>query len=68
MTVAAIFGVLRIHDIVEVREYTIIGINRIYHLPPMQTGKSHPKGKRIMSKTRFAEYPALSADPITFIT
>ena len=29
----------------------------------MQTEKSQPKGERIMSETRFTEFPALSVDP-----
>ena len=29
----------------------------------MQTEKSQPEGSRIMPKTKFTEFPALSADP-----
>ena len=37
--------------------------NRIYHRSAMQTEKSQSKSKRIMSETRFTEFPALSVDP-----
>ena len=38
-------------------------INRICHRSLMQTEDSQPMVKRIMPKTRFTEFPALSVDP-----
>ena len=38
------------------------GINRIDHRSPMQTEKSQPEGERVMSETRFTEFPAYSVD------
>ena len=43
--------------------YTNKLTNTTYHRCPMQTEKSLPKGKRIMPKTRFTEFSALSVDP-----
>ena len=37
--------------------------NRIYYQSLMQTKKSQPEGKRIMSEKRFTEFLALSVDP-----
>ena len=37
--------------------------NRILYRLPMQNEKSKPEGKRIMRKTSFTEFPALSVDP-----
>ena len=38
------------------------GINRIYHLSPMQIEKSQPEGEQIMPKTRFTQFPAFPID------
>ena len=43
-------------------------INRIYHRPPMQAGKSQPEGNRIMPEIRFIEFPVLFVDPTVGIT
>ena len=43
-------------------------IHRIYHRSPMQTKKSQPESKQIMSETRFAEFPALSIDRRVWIS
>ena len=37
--------------------------NRIYYQSSMQTEKSQPEGRRVMPKTRFTSFPALSVDP-----
>ena len=36
---------------------------KIYHQSPMQTEKSQPEGKWIMSEKRFTKFAALSIDP-----
>ena len=38
-------------------------VYRTYHRYPMQTEKFQPNVKRIMSNTRFTEFPTLSVDP-----
>ena len=42
--------------------YRVCRKTRIYHWSPMQTEKSEPEGSRMMSKTRFTEFPASSVD------
>ena len=45
-----------------------VSINRICHRSSMQTEKSQPSGERIMSETKFTEFPALSVDPRVVIS
>ena len=37
-------------------------INRIFNRSPMQTEKSQSEGKRILSETKFTEFPVISVD------
>ena len=50
------------------KHHTSSKTNRIYHRSLMQTKKSQPSGQRIMSETRFTEFPALSVDPRVWIS
>ena len=45
------------------KNLALLQINGICHLPPMQTEKSQPKGKRIMKEARCTSFLALSIDP-----